>query len=889
MKRIFVILMALCLVIGAICVTAFAADETLPEVASGTVLRITAIEKDGDTVFIADHTSFEDGWNAAMGLANKDTYDRVVVDLYADWIAASNGDFTDDFFNGAGFKWDTIYFNDEVRMTLNMNGHTINRRCPREVENGEVIYIDDDADVIINNGTITGGNSYTGAGGIHMIDDSKLTLNNVHIIGHIVDDSNGAGIAVKDAHLIMNGGSFQNNVAGGESLNVYGGAIYVNDGTAILNGVEFKNNVVKEDNHFGVAIYADDSEVTINECIFDGNGAPDAANGALAATSIIHADDSSITVKKSSFTNNGDMHFEGNSKSGYKNVSALFYLSESTLVMQDDNTVSKNSVCHLFSVKDGSSFFISDTSFSNNNSIVLKSEYHTSDSFFNNCSFNDKKISDYAADRYSFIAYSFITESIITFYDCDMGDSTYSKLKLVKFVNQELETDVVLSISALKADGTVEEIEEYRSFEKGWNAAMTYAFDGSWLRANGYESVVVDMHTDWLALDGKFTKELINDTGFSNDTIFIPEGANVILNMNGHKIDRGISKPQDDGEVIYIMPGADVVINDGTITGGWSTNGGGGIHISGDATVTLNNVHIKGNKVSNDDGSGIAAYDGATLIMNGGSISNNVLSEDGLFISTPYGALYLQDSSAILTDVEITNNGTYMSAFAPWGVALYIRNSSVSMKGCTVTKNGCYDASQGYRTATSVICLDGSSTVLDVTDCKFEDNGTESSPLSYLIQYESGGTVKIKDSAFNNNAAKKLIYTEKGTLEVTNSQFSENKGNIFTGVSAAGSHFTDCSFSGNVTPSNERTFYLNEGCELAFNNCDLNDSTFGHRDRATFDGKAAASIFGEGSFAMIVALLALVASGVSIYLIVDIKKKLVPVAANDAKGNEDEE
>ena len=49
------------------------------------------------------------------------------------------------------------------------------------------------------------------------------------------------------------------------------------------------------------------------------------------------------------------------------------------------------------------------------------------------------------------------------------------------------------------------------------------------------------------------------------------------------------------------------------------------------------------------------------------------------------------------------------------------------------------------------------------------------------------------------------------------------------------------------------------------------------------------SMFGEGSLAMIVAILSLVASGVSIFLFVDMKKKLVPVATNNAKETDDEE
>ena len=900
MKKFLAILMAICMMATLLCVPAFAAEsaDKLPAPAAGTVLRITAMK--GDSIeLIDDYPDFEEGWNEAMEYANDMEdygYDRIVVDLYADWNAVG-GRFTDDFFNGAGFKNDTIYFNDDVKMTLNMNGHTINGgfTAGRGRRDGEVMYIDTYADVIINNGTITGGGSFNGAGGIHINSKAKVTLNNVKVVGNTSWDDDGGGIALYNgASLVMNGGSINNNVLLHDALTCYGGAIYASESTVTLNNVEIKNNRTLDGNDLGAAIYADESTVVLDGCTVDGNGVEDAANGALAAVSIIHAVESSITIRRSTFTKNGSLYYTEYSKPNggmdYEDVSTLIFLDESTLVMEGGNNVTQNHTGYLIESTDDSEFFVSDTTFVNNSAIVLSSTEHSNDSYFNNCTFNNNS-STYISKKYSFASHIFITVNAITFYDCNMGNSTYSKPGIIKFVNRNLDSGIVLTLSARKTDGTVETLEEYRSFETGWSTAMALSNDSDWMRTNDYDAVVVDMHADWIATNGKFNGGFFNDIGFSNDTIFIPESANVILNMNGYKIDRGISKPQDDGEVIYIMPGTKVTINDGTITGGWSTNGGGGIHISGDATVTLNDVHIKGNKVSNDDGSGIAAYDGATIIMNGGSISSNVLSEDGLFISTPYGALYLQDSSAILTDVEITNNGTYMGAFPPCGVALYIRNSFVSMKGCTVTKNGCYDESQGYRTAKSVICLDGSSSVLDVTECKFEDNGTESSPPSYLIQYESGGTVKIKDSAFNNNAAKNLIYTEKGVLEVTNSQFSANKGNIFTGVSAAGSHFTDCSFSDNVTSLTDRTFYLNEGCELAFNNCELGNSTFGHRDRATFDGKAGVgSIFGEGSLTMILARLALIASGVSIFLTVYYnKKKAVPVAANNVTEAEDEE
>ena len=91
MKKFLAILMAICIMASLLCVSAFAAEpaDKLPEPAQGTLLRITAI-KGNEIVLVGDHTDFEEGWSAAMGLAGdtgdmkKAGYDRIVVKFYSD-------------------------------------------------------------------------------------------------------------------------------------------------------------------------------------------------------------------------------------------------------------------------------------------------------------------------------------------------------------------------------------------------------------------------------------------------------------------------------------------------------------------------------------------------------------------------------------------------------------------------------------------------------------------------------------------------------------------------------------------------------------------------------------------------------------------------------------
>lgn len=910
MKKIFAILMTICLMVSVLSISTSAALlSELDAVPVGAVLRVTAI-KGEDTELIGDYDNFVDGWNDAMEIAgDKDEmeekgYDRIVVDFYADWIA--NGSFTDSGFTDDGFKNDTIYIPDDAKVTINMKGHTINRGlAPSLLTDGEVIYIDEGADVIINDGTITGGCSENGAGGIHINDEAMVTLNNVNIVGNTTDDDDGGGIAIYDnAILVMNGGSISNNILRGPTYDCYGGAIYINESTATFNGVTFKNNIVKDDNEYGAAIYADESTVTINECIFDGNGIEDAKNESLAAISIIHATDSSITVKKSTFTNNGDLHYEGN-QNDYRNVSSLFYLDGSSLIMEGCG-VTENTLGHLFQTTDNSEFFISGTNITRNNATVLKSTGHAIDSYFNGCTFGNNNTSSYMGNKYSFLKYSFAVNSPVTFYNCDMGNSTYSNPANIKLINQNLDSGIVLTISGRKADGTIVKIEDHRSFEEGWSAAMRLAIDSYWMYIeNNYEAVVVDLHTDWIASKGRFTNAGINGIGFNSDTIHVSEGACLILNMNGYKINRGLTEAEANGEVIYIASGADITINDGTITGGFSNNGAGGIHISGEAKVTLNNVHVDGNKVKGDDGAGIAVYGGATITMNDGSISNNILMR-GLSLEDEYGSgIYIENSRVVLTGVTINNNGCGgEKAGMIYGSAIYSTDSTVTLKDCIVEGNGVTKDNAIYF-CNSTIYAEDSTIVIENTN--FVGNGAKHGWQIADYKPYKGSTVisgtdtdlTITGGKFTDNNQVFLFSLWDAMINVDGVDFTGNNSLVMNvrEASAEGSAFANCKFSaGSIFEEFKYDFQFgDEKSGITFVDCDFGKATFNNKNAVTFVGgtvsNGVGSMFGEGSLALIVSFVALVASVAAIVVNVysNKNKNLAFATDNGDEESDDEE
>lgn len=460
MKKVFAILVTVCLMASLLCITAFALTEAPTPM--GAVLRVSAQKKGEDgspeVTVIDDYSSFEQGWEAAILLAmNGDRmdagkYERVVVDLLADWNANSDGEFGDSDLEG--FRWSTIFVPDNVRITVNLNGHTINRGLGENNEyDGEVICIGDDADVIINGGKsgdpiveagkapgdvkmgmITGGNSDTGAGGIHVLDGAKLTLNNVRVDGNTSDDDYGAGIAIYDgATLIMNGGSLSNNSLVGTTLgsvNCLGGGLYAYKSTAILDNVELKNNQAYNDMAAGMAIYACESEVALSNCIVDGNGLETDAHRSYPGYSTVYVNRSELTVTKTRFTNNGVYVFHSGAHDYL--FSTVIGGKRTSNIKLDECVFENNNVGCLFYFTNGADsteLNAVNCEIVNNSSSVHSWTQGTL--VFEKCTFNNNKSQegDEAFDNNGY--------QTIILRDCSMGDSDYREKDEIIFEDSD--------------------------------------------------------------------------------------------------------------------------------------------------------------------------------------------------------------------------------------------------------------------------------------------------------------------------------------------------------------------------------------------------------------------------------------------------------------------
>ena len=851
MRRLFAILITVCMMASMLCMAVLTASaEEIAPPAQDILLRVTALKKDDTIELVKDYKVMADGWSAAMALAqNSETmqekeYTRVIVDIYADWNAA------DATFGsvGVGFSYGTIAIPAGANVTLNLNGHTINRGLTEKKNNGEVICISDDADVIINNGTITGGYAMFSAGGIYIKDDAKVTLNNVNIMNNY-STWDGGGITVSDgSNLTMNGGSFVNNSLrkGYFSNDCYGGAVYVEDAVANFMNVAFRDNNAPRGSLYGAAIYANNGRITAEGCTFEGNGTGNQTLGIGNAKTVIHGEDSSLIFKTCTFTGNGGDY--------------LFFMEESNLTMTGDNMT--NNIAGELLHFDDSTAQIRSLTATNNASVLVVLENDLEQVRMTECVFGDNTPANDTAEI------KVATKDTLHLEDCTMGDTTFAHISYVKITyNGILQEWAAISVRLLRKDGTTTAPIYYKTHAVGWNIAMETALSGG-----DFDGVIVDLYTDWTA-EGSAGEFCNSGVGFRMDAICVPENARVTLNGNGHIINRNLlelDNPEYGGEVIYVSYGANLIINDATIKGGYSNDGAGGIHING-ATVTLNNVNVVNNSARGDDGAGIAVHNHGTLVMNGGSMSNNSQRYNGtaLISGYPYGTLYVCDSIATLN--KVTMDGNYTDWMQAEGTAVYAVDSIVTINECVISNNGRYDT---Y--SESIIAAFDSNLTITKTD--FIGNAItvlgDMGPARLFCLEDSSLT--MEGGKITGNRANDLFYVEDSEVNLKNVTITDNSSVVF--IIENDSEvvtLTGCTIGNNAPYYNDAEIQVDTRGTLVMNDCKMGDTTFAGEGVAT----SAGSMMGDGSLSMIVAIVALVAAGVSISLTVAYnKKKTVPVA-----------
>ena len=274
--------------------------------------------------------------------------------------------------------------------------------------------------------------------------------------------------------------------------------------------------------------------------------------------------------------------------------------------------------------------------------------------------------------------------------------------------------------------------------------------------ADGKTYYHITSNPAWRALVDQFasggTIDLTEDctAGSEDNCLTVPGGIEVILNMNGYTLDRGLftEAANANGSVILVERGGKLTINggtsNGTIKGGHNSGNGGGIYVNAGGKLTLTDVTVTENSISSDNVGG------------------------GVFVETD-GMLYVSGT------VKITNNATVTNGTTRTEKNLYLSEDTyitligklTGSKTIGVTKdgNGVFTSGlSGYGNVSSFVSDNTSSRIVKVAD---GENAGEAALLQlYKVSKETpiNGTLDFK---VNDKNATTAVVDDEITLTVT--------------------------------------------------------------------------------------------------------------------------
>ena len=205
----------------------------------------------------------------------------------------------------------------------------------------------------------------------------------------------------------------------------------------------------------------------------------------------------------------------------------------------------------------------------------------------------------------------------------------------------------------------------------GWTTAINASVSGK-------KQVYVTLGANWTAVsDSTYAMSFGSDTqAFYLGMIRIPTGADIVLNLNGKTISRGLTAARNEGCVIGIN-GTLEIKGTGTITGGNNSGYGGAIRVFG-GKLTLSGGTVKGNKAAH--GGGISIESNGSVTIAGGTVTENTV-DTGSGIA---GGIYVIGSGNALT---MTSGTISKNAAQKGGGVGLIAGATFNMSGGTIDGN----------------------------------------------------------------------------------------------------------------------------------------------------------------------------------------------------------
>ena len=227
-------------------------------------------------------------------------------------------------------------------------------------------------------------------------------------------------------------------------------------------------------------------------------------------------------------------------------------------------------------------------------------------------------------------------------------------------------------------------------------------------------------------------------TNNTDERVIIDGKKNLVIDLNGHKIEKKENNDYKKNGHIFEIQGDSVVTIKDSIGGGALRNStaknGGAINIHEGSSVTIENVILENNKASVDGG---AICNNGYLKMSNCIVRNNSSKDTG-------GAIYNSTNARLeLTDVEICNNYSDND-----GGGLNIHTKGISkMVNCNIHHNTAKDEGGGFR-------FDDGGERLELYNTTISNNNAGNSSDGGGFYLEDG-TINLYGCTIENNSARR--------------------------------------------------------------------------------------------------------------------------------------
>ncbi|MDE5666747.1 MAG: hypothetical protein K2I29_00735, partial [Clostridia bacterium] len=314
-----------------------------------------------------------------------------------------------------------------------------------------------------------------------------------------------------------------------------------------------------------------------------------------------------------------------------------------------------------------------------------------------------------------------------------------------------------------------------------WNSAVEFSL------AHPQYEVVFVLNNNWTAVGGFGTE---GDAGFYRGAIYVPQGANIVLDLNGYTLER-----TDSGDVI-IVDGRLEITDTTANRAGMITGVGTGVYVGydGEGTLILTAGKISGNK------QGVWVSSFCTFTMNGGEISNNHSNSTG-------GGVY--------SDGEFTmRGGTISNNSAPLGGGVAFYDGHFQMNGGTIANNTANNGGGGVYVYGGKMFSMGGGTISNNTA---NANGGGVRVEDGTFEMYGGGEITNNNAGIDNGGGV-YVYND-GTFTMTGGTISGNEAGNGGGVYTDGRFDLDggtitgnkASEGGGVNVSSTGIFYFYYG------------------------------------------------------------------------------